>query len=210
MLIQRFTPTYILKAQLLQFQNMYAMCVLSCVMKSLLDFYVNDNYESIIDSYRLIAYYVTFDMLFCEKIMYLHHAFCWVLAYSYFNNLEASYESKDFCTLILTTEVSTYFLTLRAMLEESKHSHIYTKRAYDVLSVIFSITFFYFRFYVYINALQMEQYKVFLSTMTWFDRVALQIGLNGLLLLNVYWGRLILKLCYRMVYPKKRDERVIE
>jgi hypothetical protein len=210
MLIQRFLPTDIPKAWLLQFQNIYAACVLTRVMKSLLDFYFYKNYESIIDSFRVITYYVSFDMLFCEKIMYLHHTFCWVLAYSYFNNLEASYAAKGFCTLVLTTEISTYFLTLRAMLEDAKHLNIYTKRAYDVLGILFSLTFFYFRFYVYINALKMEEYMVYLSTMTWFDNFALQFGLNGLLLLNIYWGRLILKMYYRMVYPKKRDERFIE
>lgn len=210
MLIQPFLPTNIPKAWVLQFQNMYALYVLTNVMKGLIDFYVNDKYESVIDSYRLIIYYVTFDMLFCEKIMYFHHTFCWSLGYAYFNNLEASYAAKDFCAFVLTTEISTYFLTWRAILEDAKHSHIYIKRVYNALTVLFSLTFFYFRFYIYINALRMEQYAILLSTISLFDRFAMQLGLNGLLLLNIYWGRLILKMCYRMVYPKKRDERVIE
>ena len=91
MLIQSFLPVNIPKARLLQFQNMYALSVITRVMKGLFDFYVNDNYNSVIDSYGLISYYVTFDMLFCEKIMYFHHVFCWALARVYFNNLEASY-----------------------------------------------------------------------------------------------------------------------
>lgn len=210
MFIQQFLPAYIPKAHLLQFQNMYAGYVLSHVMRSLFNFYVNDDGESTIDSIRLLAYYVSFDLLFCEKIMYIHHTLCLCLGYVVFNNLEAYYASKEFGALILSSEVSTYFLTLRAMLEESKHSHIYIKRAYDTVSVIFSLTFFYFRFYVFTNALQMEQYTEFRSAMSWFDSAMLQFGLSGLLLLNIYWGRLILKMCYRMVYPKKRDERVIE
>jgi len=210
MLIQSFLPVNIPKARLLQFQNMYALSVITRVMKGLFDFYVNDNYNSVIDSYGLISYYVTFDMLFCEKIMYFHHVFCWALVRVYFNNLEASYEAKDFCAFVLTTEISTYFLTWRSILEDVKHSHIYIKRVYDVITVLFSLTFFYFRFYVFINALQMEQYVVFRSTMSLFDSIVLLIGLYGLLLLNIYCGRLILKMCYRMVYPKKRDERVIE
>jgi hypothetical protein len=210
MFIRRFLPANIPKAWLLQFQNMYAMCVLTRIMKGLFDFYFNDNYESVVYSFELTVYYVSFDMLFCEKIMYLHHAFCWALGYSYFNNLEASYMSKEFCALILTSEVSTLFLTLRAILEHVKHLNAYTKRAYDALSVIFSVTFFYFRFYVYINALRMEQYATFISSMTWFDGVVMRIGLNGLLFMNLFWGRLILKSLYRMIYPKKRDERMIE
>lgn len=210
MYIQRFLPTNIPKSWLLQFQNMYALGVLTRVMKGLFDFYFNDNYESVVYSFKLIVCYVSFDMLFCENIMYLHHGFCWALGYAYFNNLEAAHRSKDFCALILTSEVSTFFLTCRAILEDTKHSHIYIKRAYDTLSIIFSITFFYFRFYVYVNAIRMEQYVEFLSTITYFNRVVMQIGLNGLLLLNIYWGRLILKSFYRMVYPKKRDERLIE
>jgi len=210
MLIQPFLPANIPKARLLQFQNMYALSVLTRVMKGLFDFYFYDNYVSIIESYRLILYYVTFDMLFCEKIMYVHHTFCWALACVYFKNLEASYEAKDFCAFVLTTEISTYFLTWRSILEYMKHLHIYIKKVYDALTVLFSLTFFYFRFYILINALQMEQYTEFLFAMSRFDSVVLQIGLNGLLLLNIYWGRLILKMCYRMVYPKKRDERVIE
>jgi hypothetical protein len=209
MYIQPFLPAHIPKSWLLQFQNVYAMCALLRVMKGLFDFYFNDDYESVVESFRVITYYVSFDMLFCEKIMYLHHAFCWALSYSYFNNLEASYMSKEFCTLILTSEVSTVFLTLRAMLEGVKHLNVRVKYVYDASSTLFSITFFYFRFYIYVNALQTEQYTMFLSSMTYFESAIMQIGLNGLLLLNIYWGRLILKSFYRMVYPKKRDERMI-
>jgi len=209
MFIQQFTPTNIPKSWLLQFQNMYALCVLIRLMKGLFEFHFNDDYESIVESYRLLQYYLAFDMLFCGENMYFHHACCLAMSRSYFNNLEASYDSKQFCFSLLTSEVSTVFLTLRAILEDVKHSHIYTKRAYDTLSMLFSITFFYFRFYIYINALRTEQYTAFLSTMTYFDNAMLQIGANGLLLLNIYWGRLILKSFYRMIYPKKRDERMI-
>jgi len=80
MFIQQFLPANIPKAHLLQFQNMYAGYVLSHVMRSLFDFYFYDNYESVVDSFRLLCYYVSFDMLFCEKIMYIHHAFCWACA----------------------------------------------------------------------------------------------------------------------------------
>ena len=209
MLIRRFLPTHVPKARLLQFQNMYAMYVLTRVMKGLFDFYFNGDYESVVASFNILCYYVSFDMLFCEKIIYFHHFLCGVLGYLYFTNLEAMNASKDFCALILTTEVSTFFLTLRAILEDVKHLNIYTKTAHNTVSALFSITFFYFRFYVYINAMYSDQYASLLSAVNYFDRGLLKIGLNGLLLLNIYWGRLILKSVYRMVYPKTRDERMI-
>ena len=202
MLIKRFLPDNIPKVQVLRFQNMYALCVMTRVMKGLCDYYLNDDYESVTASINALCYYVTFDMLFCEKIIYFHHFLCGTLGYLYFNNSEATHASKDFCALILTTEVSTFFLTLRVMLEDVKHLNIYTKRAYYAVSAFFSITFFYFRFYVYINAMRSDQYALLLSTISYFNRGVLKFGLNGLLLLNIYWGSLILKSIYRTICPK--------
>ena len=187
---------------LLNIQNFYAICVLSHILYSLYHFHVNKNYETIICSLRYLSYYVTFDILLCERIIYFHHSVCAIMGYIFFTNPQLSYLAQDFVVGVLTTEVSTFFLTVRAILEDYKHSNKYTMITYNVNNVIFSGTFVYTRFYIYVKALRMDELPLLLSSLTLVESVSFQFSLLSLLLLNIYWGFLIMKSLFRM--KKKR------
>jgi hypothetical protein len=194
------------KKTLLKIQNFYAMCVLTHIMYSLFHFYQSRNYETIISSVRYLSCYVAFDLLLCEKIMYFHHSLCIVMGYIFFKNPRITYLAQDFIVSVITTEVSTFFLTVRAIVEEYKHYNQYIMITYNVNNVVFSGTFMYTRIYIFVKALRMDEYKMILSSLTFVESISVQFCLISLLLLNMYWGFLIMKISLQL-FKKPSLER---
>jgi hypothetical protein len=190
---------------LIRVQNTYAICTLSYVMVCLYNYYANNDYGSIISSFHLLCYYVTFDFLLCEKLIYFHHSLCVIMGYVYFNNLQLTYASQNCVVCILSTEISTFFLTIRAILEDYKRVNKCLMITYNVNNVIFTGTFMYTRLYMYINALRTDEFKNLLSSLSYLDSILFQICLFSLLVLNLYWARLIMKSILRINSGTKKQ-----
>ena len=143
---------------------------------------------------NLVGMMCLFDFWFIKKKdMILHHVFVIVMLH-YMNNHTYNPNRNQIMSVILSTEMSTIFLTLNNLLENaSSCSSIVRLKQMNKLAFVSS--FVYYRIYNYsYYLLNTEVQTSFLIySVNPYDRWEICGSIYGLFLLNVYWTLLIVQ-----------------
>jgi len=156
------------------------------------------NYETINTLY-LIGISCFLDLLFVEKTkdIILHHV-CILCVCDYVNN--SPINTIPQMSLIINNgmscEISSIFLITKNILKTFSHNRLHTLN-----DVLFVVIFFYFRVYNYTYSLLTEpNFQYLLTNGSFNNLIKLNIGIYGILLLNLYWSNIIIKrLCKHII-----------
>ena len=126
-----------------------------------------------------------------KKDMLLHHIS--VLGMLHYMNTHPDITHRnEIVSAILSTEISTIFLTLNNLLENS----FCTVNVKTINKIAFVSTFIYYRIYNYSSCLLLNanvHNAFFIYSKNNFDYYEMYIGLYSLFILNLYWSSLIFK-----------------
>jgi len=156
-----------------------------CVMK---DFYV-------VPCSNIVGLMCLIDFYFIKrKDMILHHFLVLCMLHYMNNHVDIENRSK-IVSVILSTEISTIFLTTNNLLEIKGNMVI----AKNINKLLFVSTFFYYRIcnYTYYLILDNNIHKIFYYySKNKFEFCEIYIGIYGLFCLNLYWFGIIIKKMY--------------
>ena len=133
-----------------------------------------------------------------RKDFVLHHIL--VLGMIHYLNQHSDIENLTaMISVILSTEISTIFLALNNLLEDSIVK--------NVNKMAFLSTFFYYRVYNYSYLLLDKDmnHSFLIHSRNNFEYCQVYTGIYGLFLLNLYWSSLILKKCIKPVNEKDKN-----
>jgi len=125
-----------------------------------------------------------------KKNMLLHHIL--VLFMIHYMNNHNSENRDEIISVILSTEISTIFLTANSLLDNTCNMILLK----NINRFIFVSTFFYFRIYnyAYYIILDKNSHSTFLiQSKNIFELFEIYITVHGLFILNLYWFYLIIK-----------------
>jgi hypothetical protein len=136
-----------------------------------------------------------------RKDMILHH-FLVLCMLHYMNNHDDIKNRSEIVSVILSTEISTIFLTTNNLLEMEGNMVI----AKNINKLLFVSTFVYYRIYNYIYYLILDNniHKIFYYySKNNFEFFEIYSGVYGLFFLNLYWCGIILKkIVFTTLYNK--------
>jgi len=163
-----------------------------CVMKN---FYV-------VPCSNIVGFMCLIDFYFVKrKDMMLHH-FLVLCMLHYMNNHNDIENRNEIVSVILTTEISTIFLTTNNLLEILGNVVI----AKNINNLLFVSSFIYYRIYNYTYYLVLDNniHKIFYYySKNKFEFCEIYVGIYGLFILNLYWCGIILKKAiFNRVYNK--------
>jgi hypothetical protein len=111
-------------------------------------------------------------------------------------------ERDSIITNILSSEISTNFLIINNILND--FTWVSKPLLENILKksnkICFVSTFFYFRLYKYISSLILnKEFYFVINTYSYknYETFTIYGGVYGLLVLNIYWGKLILDKCIK-------------
>jgi hypothetical protein len=182
------------KEFLLNVQNAYATIMLAYLMKQLCHCLMHDQCAGLMLFYTKFNYYFVGDMLICDPSLYLHHVLSFVTLYIYTVNFQLTRLSYSTGIAFGMIEISTVFLTIRAILKNYKRTHPYIAVIYNINNQIFVITFFYTRVYLYYKQVLRNQdmYDVMAQTSA-VEYHVFNTSLHLIYFLNLYWAYQIIQ-----------------
>lgn len=153
-------------------------------------FCITTNYH-VITCANIVGLMCLVDLCFIKKNdMRLHHIL--VLCMLHYMNVHPNIKNRnEIVSTILSTEVSTIFLTMNNLLDNLNNLVILKK----INKCFFVSTFVYYRIYNYSCYLIFDKntHYIFLNySKNNFEFYKIHIGIYGLFLLNLYWGCFIL------------------
>ena len=173
------------KLKNLQLQFMYlSISILSCfcVMKNVY----------VISCSNIVGLMCFIDFYFVKrKDMILHHLLVLCMLH-YMNNHADIKNRSEIVSVILSTEISTIFLTTNNLLEMEGNMVI----AKNINKILFVSSFFYYRIYNYTYYLILDNniHKIFYYySKNNLEFCEIYTGIYGLFFLNLYWCGIILK-----------------
>lgn len=185
------------KRALLDFQNTYAFLLLCYAMMCIFKFVQYNDFTYIIHFLRPFPYYFIGDLLLCEPIMFIHHVASFTLLQIYTHHLHVNpdvYYIQSPIYTIAFTEISTFFLSLKCFLHKYRNHSLFLTHIYNIINVVFAITFLYTRLYLFgAEFLNGKYYFLFLQYDTTHQIVLSHISICAILFLNIYWSWLILQ-----------------
>jgi hypothetical protein len=198
-IVNNFFPAYkdariFQKEFLLNVQNAYALVMLAYLMTQLCNCVMHAQCANLMSFYTKFNYYFVADILLCDPGLYLHHALSFVILYLYTIHFELTRLSYSTGIAFGMIEISTLFLTFRAILRNYKRAHPYITMVYNINNQIFVITFFYTRVYLY--------YKQVLRNQDMYDALVqmpvveyhiFNMCLYLLYFINLYWAYQIIQ-----------------
>jgi hypothetical protein len=198
-IVNKFFPAhkdkfYFQKEFLLNVQNAYALTMLMCLMVQLCNCVFYYHCTNLVLFPIIFNYYIVADLFLCEPDIYIHHVLSFIILYIYNNNYEIIKDIYSIAIAFGMTEISTVFLTFRAILRNYKRAHPYITMVYNINDKIFVITFFYTRIYLYFFKLLCNE-DMHKATMQ-FTLIEYHFFNKCLYLLyglNLYWGYLIVR-----------------
>ena len=205
-IVNKYFPSFRDKAifqkhTLLDIQNTYAFVFLSYIMICIFQFVRYQDFTYIIHCLRPMPYYFICDLLLCEPIIFIHHGASFMLLQIYNHNLQMNpnvYYIQSPIYTIAFTEISTFFLTLKCFLHKYRNQSRLLTHIYNIINVVFAITFFYTRLYLFgsefVNG---NYYFLILQYDTIPQRVLSHISIYAILFLNIYWSSLILQKIFK-------------
>jgi hypothetical protein len=132
------------------------------------------------------------DFYFVKRNDMLLHHFLVLSMLHYMNNHSDIENRSEIVSVILSTEISTIFLTTNNLLEFAGNMVI----AKNINKILFVFTFVYYRIYNYTYYLILDNniHKIFYSySKNNFEFCEIYGGIYGLFFLNLYWSGIILK-----------------
>jgi len=191
------------KEFLLNVQNAYATIMLAYLMTQLYHCAFYDECASLMLFYTKFNYYFVGDMLLCEPSLYLHHALSFASLYIYTINFQLTRLSYSTGIAFGMIEISTVFLTIRAILKKYKRAHPYIAVIYNINNQIFVITFFYTRVYLYYKQVLRNQdmYDV-MSQIPTVEYYVFNTSLHLIYFLNLYWAYQIIQSFVKPVFAR--------
>ena len=182
------------KEFLLNVQNTYATVMLAYLMTQLCNCLMHDQCASLMWFYTKFNYYFVGDILLCDPSLYLHHVLSFAILHIYTINFHLTRLSYSTGIAFGMIEISTIFLTIRAILKNYKRTHPYIAVAYNINNQIFVITFFYTRVYLYYK--QVLRNQDMYDVISQFHTVEYNVFITSLHLiyfLNLYWAYQIIQ-----------------
>ena len=198
-IVNKFFPAYkdariFQKEFLLNVQNAYALTMLMCLMAQLCNCVFYDQCTNLILFPIIFNYYLVVDLFLCEPDIYIHHILSFIILYIYNSNHEII---RGICSIAIAfgmTEISTVFLTIRAILKNYKRAHPYITMVYNINDKIFVITFLYTRVYLYyFKLLSNEEMHKATMQFTLVEYHFFNQCLYLLYFINLYWAYLIMQ-----------------
>lgn len=192
-IVNKFFPAYAAapifqKQFLLNVQNAYALAMLFYLMLQLCNCTFYNQCDRLITSPQKFFYYFIGDILLCEPSIYIHHIVSFVMAHTYNSNIEIMKQTCNITIGFGIIEISTIFLTIRAILKNYKRDHQYITMFYNINDIIFAVTFLYTRVYLYWPLFGNEHVTSIIMQLSPMDRNVFNACLYFLYLLNLYWG----------------------
>lgn len=167
--------------------NKYLQCVYLSV--ALLSCYCVMTNSYIIHCSNFLGIVCFFDLYFIRRMdMFLHHVLVLSLLYSMHNHSDIK-TNNELISIILSSEISTIFLTINNLLE-NVNVNIIKK----INKVMFISTFFYYRIYNYGYQLILNKdiYNILsIYSANKFILYQKYYGIHTLFILNLYWLWLI-------------------
>jgi hypothetical protein len=207
-IVNNFFPAYkdarfFQKEFLLNVQNTYALVMLSYLMRQLYNCSCYDQCTSLMAFYTKFNYYFVLDIVLCDHTLYLHHALSFIILYIYTANFEIIQIAYSAGIAFAMIEISTTFLTIRAILKKYKRAHPYITMIYNINDAIFVITFFYTRIYLYYKqVLQNQELYNITRQFTLVEYHYFNICLYLLYCLNLYWAYQILQIFVKPLFAR--------
>ena len=198
-IVNNFFPTYkdariFQKEFLLNVQNAYALTITLYLMTQLCNCAFYDQCANLVTTPQKFIYYFVADTLLCDPSMYLHHITSFAMAYIYSRNIEIMKQSYHLTLGFGIVEISTVFLTIRAILKKYKRSHPYITMVYNINDKIFVVTFLYTRVYLYWQLFGNEHVNQIIMQFTPVEYYIFKSCLYILYFLYLYWGYKILQM----------------
>ena len=157
--------------------------------------YMNDFY--IIRCSNIVGSMCVIDMYFLKKKdMIMHHII--ILGLLYCMNLSIDFEyNKELTSIILSSEISTIFLSINNLLEDS----LYNVKKLN--QIAFITTFIYYRLYNYLYYILLNE-NIHNAALTYAYFTPCKIYISGMFyillcsffILNLYWCFIIFKTLY--------------
>jgi len=189
------------KHTLLDIQNTYAFVLLCYLMMCIFKFVHYQDFTYIIHFLLPMPYYFVGDLLLCEPIMFIHHAASFTLLQIYNHHLQMNpdvYYIQSPIYTIAFTEISTFFLSLKCFLHKYRNQSRLLTHIYNIINVVFAITFLYTRLYLmgseFVNG---NYYFLCLQYDTIPQMVLSHISIYTIFFLNIYWSALILQKIFK-------------
>jgi hypothetical protein len=180
---------YFQKEFLLNVQNAYALTMLLYLMRQLCHCVFYDQCADFMTFPQKFNYYLVFDTFLCDPQMYIHHIISFAFMYMYTRNFNIIGASHSSGIAFAITEISTLFLTIRAILRNYKRSHPYITTIYNINDKLFAITFFYTRIYLYyFKLLQNQEMYDLIIQFPPVEYHIFNISMHLLYFLNIYWA----------------------
>ena len=176
------------KEFLLNVQNAYALTITLYLMTQLCHCVFYDQCTGLITTPQKFIYYFVADTLLCDPSMYLHHITSFAMAYIYSRNIEIMKQSYHLTFGLGIVEISTVFLTIRAILRSYKRAHPYITMVYNINDKIFVVTFLYARVYLYWQLFGNEHVTQVIMRFSPVEYYIFNACLYILYFLNLYWA----------------------
>lgn len=172
-------------------------------MKQLCNCLMHDQCASLMLFYTKFNYYFVGDMLLCDPSLYLHHVLSFAILYLYTIHFQLTRLSYSTGIAFGMIEISTVFLTIRAILKNYKRAHPYITVIYNINNQIFVITFFYTRVYLYYKQVLRNQdmYDV-MSQIPTVEYYVFNASLHLIYFLNLYWAYQIIQSFVKPVFAR--------
>ena len=173
-------------------QNIY--CLLVVLYASYAVF--SNNIDLQVNAIYVVKWQCILEFILCSPDIMLHHFIALCIIYPVTNSLQSINHFLPEMRIVLQTEISTIFLTLRNMIP-LKYKTINT-----INNLLFIIIFSYMRLYQY------TKYIIYNDTM--YEKITnyytssseatlLTCALYSLSYLNIYWGNIILKTLLKQI-----------
>ena len=210
-LIESFLPQYknnkyLQREWFLTYQTIYAMCVLSYCIYGLTNYYFYRNIEIIKSIIWVIKEYVILDMYICSTFdIYLHHVIAFTLTYISLKNEILFVLIENFYIVVLMTEISTFFLTVRIILFPHKHKK-WINIVNNINNVLFVSTFYYTRWGLYYKygISNNDNFIAIKNNVSIYEYYISYFCIYMLFFINIYWGILIGKMILKPFFKEDK------
>lgn len=206
-IVNNFFPAYkeariFQKEFLLNVQNTYATVILAYLMKQLYHCAFYDECDILITTPRMFIYYFIGDTLLCDPGLYFHHITSFVIACIYSRNIEIMKQSYHLTFGFGIIEISTIFLTIRAILRSYKRAHPYITIVYNINDKIFAVTFFYTRVYLFWSLFFNKHVDHVIAQLSTVEYHMLNACIRLIYIINLYWGWQILQIFVKPLFSR--------
>lgn len=172
-------------------QNIYCLLIVSYATYATL----SNNIDLQINALNIVKWQCILEFLLCNPDVMVHHLIVLGITVPVTNSLNVIDNFLPELKIILQTEISTIFLTLRNFIPNKY-------KTFNVINnVLFVLTFLYTRLYQYSNYVIYNEnmYENITNYYTPTNATTVVIALYLLFIMNIYWGIIIIKTLVKQI-----------